>query len=264
MKKFFSLLASAFVCVAAMAQAPALMQYSCVVRDTNGNIVTDKTVSGAVCLGYDMPTSTNLSDLTRNATYVEKFTASTDENGSMSIVIGKGQVIFGSMKSAIDEMAANPDGKMMVVVVVDPDGGNNYSVAGQSYLLSVPYALSAGVAEIAKSVGAIPGLTSSVSIDAQSFEGNAKRYNVEFYGQPFNEGNSITVPLYQNSYIAVKTSHENSLYVEIKTDKMSSYKYLTHFSEYKDEDGNNWCVYEVPPFLREFNSLTLWIRSVVF
>jgi len=70
--------------------------------------------------------------------YVETHTASTNENGLVSLQIGGGTVT-GGVFADIDWS----DGEYYIKSETDPTGGTNYTISGTTQLLSVPYALNA-------------------------------------------------------------------------------------------------------------------------
>jgi len=68
--------------------------------------------------------------------YSETHTATTNGSGLVTLQVGGGTVVSGSM-SSIDWSA----GPYFIKTETDPEGGTNYSITGTSQLLSVPYAL---------------------------------------------------------------------------------------------------------------------------
>ncbi len=76
------------------------------------------------------------------AVYVETQTPTTNANGLVSIEIGDGTTVSGNF-STIDWV----NGPYFIKTETAPTGGTNYTIAGTSQLLSVPYALHAKTAE---------------------------------------------------------------------------------------------------------------------
>ncbi len=70
------------------------------------------------------------------AVYAETHSASTNASGLVTLQVGGGTVVSGSMASI---NWAN--GPFFIKTDTDPEGGTNYSITGTSQLLSVPYAL---------------------------------------------------------------------------------------------------------------------------
>jgi hypothetical protein len=68
--------------------------------------------------------------------YSETHTATTNGSGLVTLQVGGGIAVSGSM-SSIDSSA----GPYFIKTETDPEGGTNYSITGTSQLLSVPYAL---------------------------------------------------------------------------------------------------------------------------
>lgn len=123
----FAVLISAFL----WAQAPQSFSYQAVVRGTNNILVSNKPVGMKISL---LQGSEN-----GNAVYSETHTPNSNENGLVSIEIGKGNIVNGTF-ATIDWSK----GPFYVKTESDPNGGTNYTLITTSQLLSVPYALFAG------------------------------------------------------------------------------------------------------------------------
>ncbi len=128
MKKIITILVAAFVITNAFAQAPSKMSYQAVVRGTGNVLVSLSPVSMRVSILQGSATGTPV--------YVENQTATTNENGLISIEIGNGTAVTGNF-SAISWS----NGPYFIKTETDPAGGTNYSISGTSELISVPYAL---------------------------------------------------------------------------------------------------------------------------
>ena len=134
MKKIYSTLvgvlltASVFLPQHANAQAPEKMSYQAVVRDASNNLITATSVGMQVSVLQGSSTGTPV--------YVETQTPTTNDNGLATMEIGDGTVVSGSF-AAIDWA----NGPYFIKTETDPTGGTNYTIAGTSELLSVPYAL---------------------------------------------------------------------------------------------------------------------------
>ena len=111
-----------------MAQSPYKMSYQSVIRDTEGELISDAPVGLRISLHKQAPDGETV--------YAETHMQSTNANGLISLQIGSGTVLMGSIET-IDWEA----GPYFIVTEADPDGGADYSIFGSSELLSVPYAL---------------------------------------------------------------------------------------------------------------------------
>jgi uncharacterized protein (TIGR02145 family) len=119
------------VALAAYAQAPPLLSYQAVVRDANNALVTQSAVG--------MRVSILQGSASGPAVFEESHTPSSNANGLVTVAIGGGSVISGSI-TGIDWA----NGPYFIQTETDPLGGTDYSIAGTTQLLSVPYALYAG------------------------------------------------------------------------------------------------------------------------
>ncbi len=117
-----------FIATASMAQAPQKMSYQAVIRNSSNALVANQSVGMRISI---LQGSAN-----GNAVYVETHNTTTNDNGLASIEIGSGTVESGTF-SAINWAV----GSYFIKTETDPAGGTNYSIAGTSQLLSVPYAL---------------------------------------------------------------------------------------------------------------------------
>ncbi|MDX9905018.1 MAG: hypothetical protein RBS55_00375 [Bacteroidales bacterium] len=113
------------------AQVPQKMSYQAVVRDENGGLIKSNMVGVRVQIiqGSELGGSV----------FVEFHQALTNANGLVTLKIGDGTVVYGEF-SEIDWS----DGPYFIKTETDPTGGTNYTIAGTSELMSVPYALFAG------------------------------------------------------------------------------------------------------------------------
>jgi hypothetical protein len=134
MKNLYLSIISIFVSFSMLAQTPQGMSYQAVVRDGSGALVTNQSVGMAISILQGSSLGTTK--------YAETHTITTNANGLVSLEIGKGTVIQGSL-STIDWGS----GPYFVKTETDPNGGSNYTISGTSELLSVPFALHAKAAE---------------------------------------------------------------------------------------------------------------------
>lgn len=116
-----------FLSVTSLGQAPQGMNYQAVVRDNQGNIVSNQ----AVGLKINIHQGSSGGPIV----YSENRIDTTNQFGLVSLVIGQG----GNL-SVIDWA----NGPYFNEVLLDITGGSNYQVMGSTQLMSVPYALYAG------------------------------------------------------------------------------------------------------------------------
>jgi hypothetical protein len=136
MIRIFTLLATLIISVSIFAQSPRKMSYQAVVRNSSGELLVNKDVGMRVSILQDSPTGTEV--------YKEIYNPNpkTNTNGLVSVEIGGGIALTGDF-SDIDW----GNGEFFIKTETDPAGGTNYSIAGISQLLSVPYAFHAKTAE---------------------------------------------------------------------------------------------------------------------
>ena len=129
MKKVILFAVSAlFLAMATFAQAPQQLSYQAVIRNSANALVASSAVG--------MRLSILQGSSTGSAVYVETQSPTTNENGLVSLQIGSGTVVSGSV-AAIDWRS----GPYFLKTEADPAGGTSYSITGASQLLSVPYSL---------------------------------------------------------------------------------------------------------------------------
>lgn len=130
MKKLVSILIAVLLAVSVFAQAPQKMSYQAVIRNNNGQLITNALVG--------MRVSIVQGSLVGPEVYKETYNGNpaTNANGLVTIEIGSGIPVTGTF-SAIDWAS----GPYFIKVETDPAGGTNYTIVGRSQLLSVPYAL---------------------------------------------------------------------------------------------------------------------------
>ncbi|KFF22344.1 beta strand repeat-containing protein [Chryseobacterium sp. JM1] len=120
------------------AQAPEKMSYQAIMRNGTGQLLVNQNIAVKVSVLQGSPAGTLV--------YSERLTGLTNANGLISMEIGTGTVLSGTF-STINW----PSGSYYLKTETDPAGGTNYTIAGTSQLLSVPYAL------YAKSAGGTGG-----------------------------------------------------------------------------------------------------------
>ena len=144
MKKHLLFLSALLLSVTALfAQAPQKMSYQAVVRNTNNTLVTNQSVSAKISILQGGVNGTPV--------YVETHFVTTNANGLLTLEVGNGTAVSGSMATV---NWAN--GPYFLKSEIDPDGGINYSIEGTQQLLSVPYALYAEKAGNVPAFGIVP------------------------------------------------------------------------------------------------------------
>ena len=135
MKKLFTLILAVVIITSAFAQAPKKMSYQAVIRDASNNLVTSHPVGMQISILQGSATGTVI--------YKELYNPNpqTNANGLVTVEIGSGLVITG-----VFDTINWGNGTYYVKTETDPTGGTNYTIAGASQLLSVPYALYATTA----------------------------------------------------------------------------------------------------------------------
>ncbi|HPR59198.1 MAG TPA: FISUMP domain-containing protein, partial [Bacteroidales bacterium] len=124
------------------AQAPQKISYQCVIRDASGGLVRSQTVGIRISILQGSAEGT--------AVYVETHTPETNVNGLATIEVGNGTLLTGTFSSL--DWSNSP---YFLKVETDPAGGNSYSIAGTSEIMSVPYALHAKTAESAETAQSV-------------------------------------------------------------------------------------------------------------
>jgi hypothetical protein len=117
-----------FVNFVAWAQTPQSFSFQGLARGTNGNPISKSTIAIRASIINNTANGTLL--------YQERFTQLTDTFGLFNINIGTGSVLSGTF-ATIDW----GNGNKFLKIEYDPAGGTSYVLAGNTQLLSVPYAL---------------------------------------------------------------------------------------------------------------------------
>jgi len=128
MKKLILITAIFLVTMLSFAQAPEKMSYQAIIRNASGQFLQNQNVGVKVSVLQGSASGT--------VAYSERLTGTTNANGLLSLEIGSGAIISGIFNT-IDWSSGN----YYLKTETDPTGGTNYTLAGTSQLLSVPYAL---------------------------------------------------------------------------------------------------------------------------
>jgi len=127
---FFTLI---LTLTAVFAQAPQKFSYQAVVRNANNQLMVNTNVGVRV--------SVMQGSIFGASEYVETHNVLTNANGLLTLEVGDGTALQGSMS---DINWGN--GPYFLKTEMDPNGGTNYSITSTQQLLSVPYALYAAEA----------------------------------------------------------------------------------------------------------------------
>jgi hypothetical protein len=129
MKRLFTLLAIVSFTIGVFAQAPQRISYQAVVRNSSNALVTSTPIGMRISILQGSESG--------SALYVETHTPTTNVNGLVTIEIGGGTVVSGSL-AAVD-LKTGPYFVKSEIAVTAPL--TTYTITGTSQLLSVPYAL---------------------------------------------------------------------------------------------------------------------------
>lgn len=127
-------LLSVLVSAVLMAQVPEAMTFQSVIRTATGELATNKAIT--------LQISILQGSVSGQAVYVENLSGKTNTNGLITLHLGRGTAVSGSL-AEIDWS----DGPYFLQVGVDVNGGFDFTTQSTTQLLSVPYALYAKSAE---------------------------------------------------------------------------------------------------------------------
>ena len=134
MKIVLTILLFVTVTLNVFSQAPEKMTYQAIIRAQDNSLVINSNISLRILVHQGTAAGV--------VVYQETHSAVTNNNGLVSLEIGKGTIITGNFsKIAWDK------GPFFIETQVDVAGGKNYNIIGITELLSVPYALHAKTAE---------------------------------------------------------------------------------------------------------------------
>ena len=135
-KKFFVLLF--FSLTLSYAQSPEKFTYQSIIKNSTGYLLKNQDIGLKISVLFNSSNGI--------AVYSEEHTVESNDNGLVTLIIGEGT--SSDVFSDIDWGG----GEYFLKVEVDPEGGVNYIMEQTSQLLSVPYALYAGNANVNLSV----------------------------------------------------------------------------------------------------------------
>ncbi|HNF72531.1 MAG TPA: hypothetical protein PLP34_08955, partial [Chitinophagaceae bacterium] len=166
------------------AQVPQKFNYQGIARDSKGNPMGKQTLGIKLSV---LPTS----DAT-TPEYEEVQTITTNEFGLYTLQIGNGQAVTGTMAEVKWET-----GNKYIRVSIDPKGGSNYVDAGTTQLLSVPYAIYADKAGLAKETagGTRAGTvsTSAAGTGTVNYLTKFTAANTIYNSQVFDNGSNVGI-----------------------------------------------------------------------
>tara|TARA_B100000963_G_scaffold316476_1_gene296327 strand:- start:2721 stop:4505 length:1785 start_codon:yes stop_codon:yes gene_type:complete len=155
----------------------AQFNYQAIVKDSNGNLVTNNVVSFKFSLMYLFADASPF--------YIEEHSVTTPSDGVVNLTVGGGTVVNGTF--------SNIDWAQMVFMKEELDTGNGYQDMGTRQIASVP------VAEYAKRVAGLNTISSTINLDsnistfnttgvvsATSFRGNADQTTLTYSGTVTN------------------------------------------------------------------------------
>ena len=128
MKNLFTIIGALLFSILVYGQAPEKLSYQSVIRNSAGTLVINSNVGIQISILQTTSSGT--------VVYAETHTETTNTNGLATIEIGGGTPVTGTF-TAIDWS----NGPYFIKTETDPAGGTNYTIAGTSEMLSVPYAL---------------------------------------------------------------------------------------------------------------------------
>ncbi len=147
------LLVTVFLVSELVAQTPNLISYQAVIRNSSNVVIANKQVG--------MKISILKGGVMGTPVFIELHSPTTNSNGLVSIEIGNGTNIQGSI-SQIDWW----NDVYFLQTDIDPTGGVNYSITGTSQFLTIPYAFHSKTAD---SVLNYPSLKVSKTADSIIF-----------------------------------------------------------------------------------------------
>jgi len=131
MKKLILLFVLLLAVKLILAQVPRGIKYQAVIRDSNGEVLSEQNIALKISILQSSPTGSTV--------YSEEHAAQTNTHGLVNLTIGQGTILSGDFSGISWD-----NGPFFIKVELDAEGGTNYKEMGTSQLLSVPYALYSG------------------------------------------------------------------------------------------------------------------------
>lgn len=136
MKKLYFIIIEVLITVNMIAQVPQKMSYQCIIRNSGGDMVKNQSIGIRISILQGSTSGIVVYRETYNPN------PQTNENGLVTIDIGSGLAITGTFPGI-----NWTNGPYFLKTETDPTGATNYTIAGTSQLLSVPYAFYAKSSE---------------------------------------------------------------------------------------------------------------------
>ncbi len=155
MKKLLILFATLFIVLTLQAESPEKISYQAIIRNTKGELVTNQNIGMRISIQKWV---LSLPKPYYSTIYAETQTPVTNDNGLVSIAIGTGTHVEGSILFKDIDWSAET---LYLKTDIDPAGGTAYSITSTTQLLSVPYALHAETATYAKTSETANSITTS-------------------------------------------------------------------------------------------------------
>jgi hypothetical protein len=133
MRKSILAITGLFLSMMMYAQTPQGITHQAVVRDTQGQLVTNASIGVQVSILQ--------AEIEGTAVYVETHSPESNANGLVTYIIGQETVVHGVFANI--EWS---DGPYFMKTEVDPTGGTSYSIEGTTQFHWVPYAFYSEVA----------------------------------------------------------------------------------------------------------------------
>ena len=130
--KYLIIMSLLIIPMLGISQASQRINFQSILRNTNGEVVSNKAVSLRISILSD--------SITGPAVYVETHARTTDAGGLMSLQIGNGTAPSRDFATINWGNSAH-----FIKLEADFSGGNNYILLGTQELMSVPYALYASL-----------------------------------------------------------------------------------------------------------------------
>lgn len=131
MKKILSTLVAVIAfSISAFAQAPQGFNYQAVVRNTAGQLMSNRNISVRISILQGSATGT--------VVYSQEDNVVTNANGLFTLIVGENSTVYANINWA--------NGPYFIHSEIDPQGGNNYMLSTTQKMLAVPYAHYADVA----------------------------------------------------------------------------------------------------------------------
>lgn len=130
MKRLFILLVIIVLSLEALPQPPQGLSFQCVVWNSSGALIVNQVVGMRTTILWGK----SIYVIVYSETYDPK--PQTNSNGVLTVIIGSGTPSTGTFSSINWQ-----NGPFSLKTEIDPAGGTNYTILGQSQIFSVPYAL---------------------------------------------------------------------------------------------------------------------------